>query len=292
MANFWNQPLLLSCLCVGLTVVTATVTPKSTKPGSCPYVPIGIEACIEPTNVTETNQCTTDSQCPGIQKCCKPACLALRCVNPVSPCVCPYVNPAVKCFAAGAIGCNSTYDCFKGQHCCATDCGGSACIQETTAQAPSTQCPATNPLIKCAEPSPSRWGCRKDQQCKKKKGQKCCMTNCQGKQCVQAVKVGNCPSVNILGATRNSNATCSGDSACPFEQKCCPYGHLSKCQCPDYSAEFTNPAAVHADQCPDPPPCASPISGGYTNECQYDAQCPNNQKCCEFCGLKCRNSVK
>lgn len=50
----------------------------SEKPGTCPPVNPGI-----PMLGVCTNQCKTDANCSGIQKCCRNGCGKVSCVTPI-----------------------------------------------------------------------------------------------------------------------------------------------------------------------------------------------------------------
>lgn len=58
--------------------VSAVSLCLSEKPGTCPPVNPGI-----PMLGVCTNQCKTDANCSGIQKCCRNGCGKVSCVTPI-----------------------------------------------------------------------------------------------------------------------------------------------------------------------------------------------------------------
>jgi hypothetical protein len=56
---------------------------KPVKLGTCPKFPMVM--CKIPTNDTSADQCTYDSDCPGLERCCTAPCTGLRCLYPDMP---------------------------------------------------------------------------------------------------------------------------------------------------------------------------------------------------------------
>lgn len=87
---------------------------------------------------------------------------------------------------------------------------------------------------------------------------------------------GVCPVATGIGSCI---VTCSGDSACPSNQKCCSNGCGYTCVTPSGGGGVTHPGS-----CPAP----SGFLGACIIACQGDGSCPYNQKCCSNgCGMTC-----
>ncbi|KAK3595252.1 hypothetical protein CHS0354_010860 [Potamilus streckersoni] len=82
-----------------------------TKPGTCPKPP-PIGSCVE--------QCSSDKECPGGQKCCSNGC-GHTCQTPIvrSQRTCPIPSGFGTCVEE----CSSNADCPRGRICCSNGCG-------------------------------------------------------------------------------------------------------------------------------------------------------------------------
>ncbi|KAK7128575.1 hypothetical protein R3I94_016967 [Phoxinus phoxinus] len=129
--------------------------------------------------------------------------------------------------------------------------------------------------------------CAADSECPK--NQKCCSTECGGRQCTApvTVKPGECPKTNgeLIRCSKKDEELCADDSECPKNQKCCS----TACSGHQCTAKVTaNPGVC-------------PITNDGTTLCVMrdkvlcagDNECPNNQKCCSTTcdGLDCMAPV-
>ncbi|XP_046573231.1 neurogenic locus notch homolog protein 2-like [Haliotis rubra] len=163
------------------------------KDGSCPSTEGVVGTCVE--------RCSTDSSCPGSQKCCSNGC-GHTCQNPVllDPCqnktcglnqVCRVQE--VVCFRAPCPREAICEDAILANPCIAARCAkGYHC---------------ENREVSCEEPP-----CRREA------------------VCVQIDKDGSCPSTE--GVVGTCVERCSTDSSCPGSQKCCSNGCGHTCQNP------------------------------------------------------------
>jgi len=136
------------------------------------------------------------------------------------------------------------------------------------------QCPLLGPgtIGSCIET------CTGDSSCPS--GQKCCSNGC-GHTCQASMNSGGGGSVHPgqcpvpSGGISSCIATCSGDSSCAADEKCCSTGCGITCQ-----------KAVRAGQCP---LIAPSTRGSCIEACTGDGSCPRGQKCCSNgCGHTCQ----
>ncbi|XP_040204006.1 antileukoproteinase-like isoform X1 [Rana temporaria] len=120
--------LLLLLLCAGVTAVNLTTAGPTNdkealavKSGTCP-APVTI-CGISPSLPRPKPLCTSDNDCPGKQKCCKPNCRR-ECTDPLpleKPGFCP--PPYVNCrFPIPPPQCDSDSDCYGNKKCCSLRC--------------------------------------------------------------------------------------------------------------------------------------------------------------------------
>ncbi|XP_061486292.1 waprin-Enh1-like [Rhineura floridana] len=106
--------LLLGLLALSTQLPSASCISAGEKPGTCPPNPF---RCTLPGH----NLCNTDSECPGIRKCCHFNC-GKSCRNPLEkPGTCP-PNP-FRCTLPGRNLCNSDTECPGIRKCCYFNCG-------------------------------------------------------------------------------------------------------------------------------------------------------------------------
>ncbi|XP_016295296.1 WAP four-disulfide core domain protein 3-like, partial [Sinocyclocheilus anshuiensis] len=109
--------------------------------------------------------------------------------------------------------------------------------------------------------------------------EKCCHNGC-GHQCMapykESAKPGVCPINNLeVAVLRVCVQSCSHDSDCPNDEKCCSNGCGHQCM---------PPYAEKPGVCP-----SENLGEGLCVEmCSHDSNCPNDQKCCSNgCGHQC-----
>jgi len=96
-------------------------------------------------------------------------------------------------------------------------------------------------------------------------------------------KPGNCPYFNpmLRCAVHPPNCTCDAD--CPNDDKCCDINCLGR-KCTDPVKPGACPVLLSRLMCIKPPNSDKPI-----NECENDADCDYDDKCCWGCpGQKCK----
>jgi len=150
----------------------------------------------------------------------------------------------------------------------------------------SGECPATSFYAKCAASTGALAGCQYDYSCPGT--QKCCPYGCI-KKCLEPApleKSGTCPQSDFLYMCANPSDEvplpvdqCQSDAGCPGEQKCCTTPCTSARSCVDPApleksgtcpqSDFLYPCANPSDEVPMP-----------VDQCQSDAGCPGEQKCC------------
>uniref|UniRef100_A0A2R5L5B6 Uncharacterized protein n=1 Tax=Ornithodoros turicata TaxID=34597 RepID=A0A2R5L5B6_9ACAR len=111
-----------TAVCCPMPVET-TRTPQHEKEGSCPAATTWeTGACVD--------ECSTDGDCSGPQKCCRSSCGAYVCRDPSGdlgkPGQCPYLTPSSGPSCDNK--CGSDYNCPSAEKCCSNGCG-SQCMR-------------------------------------------------------------------------------------------------------------------------------------------------------------------
>ncbi|XP_022088644.1 papilin-like [Acanthaster planci] len=176
--------------------------------------------------------------------------------------------------------CSSDSDCMSHQKCCSNGCGHvcTTVKQPRIGHKPPLQCPPidSGTVGICTEE------CSSDDQCKA--GKICCSNGC-GHACVEPVeppgKSGKCPAVDERRDSEdNCTDDCGVDADCENDLKCCRIGCNHSCVEPVRDANVTKPGV-----CPQKPPESFGIC---SESCDFDGDCPENQKCCSNgCGHAC-----
>ncbi|CAI5647194.1 unnamed protein product [Oreochromis niloticus] len=288
------------CVYDGEEVCLPSVSPK---PGVCPRMRLDVGPCVE--------SCSYDSDCPNNEKCCSKGC-GHQCMAPVSvlppkpecpwhlnfalsrkgckdcpkdhiccvyngeevcvptvftkPGVCPRRLPRVA-FGPCVESCSYDSDCPNYEKCCSNRCGHQ-CMAPVSVLPPKPECPwHLNFAL-------SRKGCK---DCPR--DHICCVYNGE-EVCVPTVftKPGVCPRKFLLPSSSAfvpCVESCSYDSDCPDNEKCCSNGCAHECMAP---------YIVKPGLCPrrrlDERRCAE--------TCSTDNDCPNQEKCCfSGCGRQC-----
>ncbi|XP_072304750.1 uncharacterized protein [Eucyclogobius newberryi] len=248
----------------------------SEKPGVCPRLILPFtdrRLCQRP--------CTSDSDCPGILKCCFSACGRVclkpeRVVPEPKPGSCPRPNRFGTCVNS----CSSDSDCEKDLKCCSNGCGR-VCMKPVRepVEKPGV-CPGL--ILEFEDLSVCPMQCTSDSDCEK--DLKCCFGGC-GRTCMKPVRVvpepkpGSCPRPNHFGTCVNS---CSSDSDCEKDLKCCSNGCGRVCM---------KPVRVPVEKPGVCPKVIMPFAGydwgQHKEKCTTDWQCPRKQKCCNIGLQRC-----
>ncbi|XP_078506266.1 uncharacterized protein LOC144764009 isoform X2 [Lissotriton helveticus] len=250
--------------------------PVIEKKGLCPMAP-SYPTCADLHSPPE-NECSTDKQCPGVEKCCEYGC-KLQCLNPVHDKVgiCPDFNRSICLHSRPAPAeCSHDNQCPGTQRCC---CHGN-CRMECTSSGsgkPGSCPPASKD---CPLPLPAQ-RCEDDSDCDGK--QKCC-SQC-GIKCMDPLiseNPGFCPvdpeKENQCGYLPPPQ--CRNDTDCKAHEKCCLFGCGVQCVKALPAKPGICPYLVAN--------CRDPLD---KPECRDDGDCPLNKKCCQLCGNKCLEAV-
>ncbi|XP_070554198.1 balbiani ring protein 3-like isoform X2 [Ptychodera flava] len=248
------------------------------KPGQCPAVEGGVAGiCVE--------DCSSDEECDGDQKCCSNGC-GHACVVPepevIGPMQKPGQCPAVEGGVAGICveACSSDEECDGDQKCCSNGCGH-ACVQPEFEVIGPMQKPGQCPAVEQGVASICVEACSSDEECDG--DQKCCSNGC-GHACVKPEyepKPGQCPAVPE-GTGGICVEDCSSDKDCEGTKKCCSNGCGHTCITPE--PEVVGPMQKPG-QCP---AVEGGVVGICVEACSSDEECDGDKKCCSTgCGHAC-----
>ncbi|XP_070190984.1 papilin-like isoform X1 [Littorina saxatilis] len=214
-----------------------------------------------------------------------PVCTLIACESTMTPATkpgqCPpplFTGEEVVCTEL----CLNDNSCEGSQKCCSTGCGGLECTDAVPiATCASTTCllptvcvdtpngaecrPVKKPGV-CPVPGPQEVGicaftCKTDADCKST--DKCCATACGGTTCTQII---TCANVLCAPGTSQCIETDQGPRCIVEKPGICPI--------------FPCPPPPPEDLVPGPPQC--------TDQCQADADCEGDRKCCNGCS-RCRS---
>ncbi|XP_064616716.1 whey acidic protein-like [Liolophura sinensis] len=170
----YRPPCPTQAVCVPIT--SSTRAPQVNKPGRCPGYQTGIQARHFPSCPA---RCSSDSSCPGSQKCCFYGC-GMRCVSvqttqPTKPGSCPrapygVVTPCV-------VGCTSDQSCSGSLKCCSWGCSRRCMSPSGTVTSKPGYCPRLYITGFCIRYEDN---CQSDTQCPR--SMKCCRSLC-GRAC-------------------------------------------------------------------------------------------------------------
>ncbi|XP_069461087.1 uncharacterized protein [Ambystoma mexicanum] len=256
-------------------VTAAAVKPKpKPKPGQCPEDNI---RCI----VAEADECTSDRNCTGDQKCCHFHC-GLKCMNATAApeksgsCPLPPMLPACIFPAPPTNECATDQECQDDQKCCDAGCSPQC---RKPLQDKSGHCPPFNSSIcKTARPLPGT--CSNDNQCEGTE-RCCCHGNCR-MECTATVKPGTCPAAKLPCTDYSTLDNCTDDGDCEGRQKCCEgCGKHKRCRSPDPDhAGFCPVSRFHILILCTP--------NNTVVNCSHDLDCPPDEKCCtSVCKTDC-----
>ncbi|XP_029816276.1 WAP four-disulfide core domain protein 3 [Manacus vitellinus] len=236
--------ILAGLLALWAELPAASAQNVTNKPGTCPPVSPGI-----PMLGVCTNQCKSDANCSGNQKCCRNGC--------ESPGYCPRAGSAIgpSCGAS----CHDDTACHSGEKCCTRGCC-TRCVHAEPAKP--GFCPRKR-TQRSAAACPNR--CTDDRDCPG--DHKCCFSGC-GLACAPpdtgshhaSAKPGTCPMV-LRGSLGPCLELCDTDGDCLGDDKCCTTGCGHVCKPP------TRVDGNQADKC--------------LLLCLQDKDCPTSQKCCQ-----------
>ncbi|XGW25344.1 hypothetical protein V3C99_006626 [Haemonchus contortus] len=287
-----------------LTESGEATRPELIKPGQCPYY--DERSCENPSGA---DQCTSDDECAGVQKCCSDGC-SKKCLYPENGSACVQAKSAlqmigqserIQCRPDGSfeeVQCDSEF-CW-----CVNDLGVE--VEGTRSSEnipPNCKTPRKCFVPLCTNKILCKYGLKKDSNgcdtCE-------CSSPCDGVVCpdtsicvpmpVDCVS-GPCPEVPrcvvnpcLIGSPRldqstaqpikcNDNNDCVGSAGSWY---CSQYRSDNGVCCPGREPRWS-PGTC-------PPTIAS--SGDCSRRCLIDEQCPSSQKCCfNGCGLSCVAAV-
>ncbi|XP_068135953.1 uncharacterized protein [Hyperolius riggenbachi] len=243
------------CCCSSCTL--QCVTPEKVKPGRCPNVKAKCNLKLV------SNNCRSDSECPGGQKCCNIC--GQTCWNPKPDPVgiCPMNDVQPSEVACGSVQCSRDVDCKPDEKCCPSGYSRT-CVKPITDLI--DVCPEFNSSI-CMYAKPGPPQCHDDSMCTAPN--KCCCVNC-GLQCVapQKVKPGRCPNIKAK-CNPELVKQCTRDIQCPGGQKCC---NICGQTCWDPEPD---PVGI----CPMDDVQPSEVACGSV-QCSRDVDCKPDEKCC------------
>ncbi|XP_078000283.1 uncharacterized protein LOC144452853 isoform X2 [Glandiceps talaboti] len=253
----------------------STSEPVVEKPGTCPAVEPGlVGTCVE--------ECNSDHDCDGEDKCCSNGCGHV-CTLPTEikvaltkPGECPFVRR--DSFGTCVEECSQDGDCGRNLKCCSNGCGHT-CTPPLPIEKPGDCAPVSSDAVGiCVEECSHDGECNYDW--------KCCSNGC-GHTCQPFViidpvpeKPGTCPAVEP-GLVGTCVEECNGDYDCDGEDKCCSNGCGHVCTLPtEIKVALTKPG-----ECPF---VRRDSFGTCVEECSHDGDCGRNLKCCSNgCGHTC-----
>jgi len=225
------------------------------------------------------SQCESSDNCRKGDTCCLYECGGAQCLGDL----CPGFEPRTLCKTANPRSCNVSSDCGGGNFCCEFECGGTRCFDRVVKEG---ECPPTSPRSKCAQLGSTFDGCYGDGSCPAM--QKCCETDCAGRECRDPVKKGLCPALieqcsNTMFEEKTEGSLCKTDLECDGDLKCCTVKCSGQRECltPVKEKDGVCPTVrVRSEQDIDDSPCI--------HNCNSDVECPQEEKCCfNGCDMSC-----
>ncbi|KAK6751801.1 hypothetical protein RB195_003304 [Necator americanus] len=274
------------------------------KPGVCPY--FDERQCRDHSQV---NQCGSDEDCAGVQKCCSDGCTK-KCLYPENNSACMQAKAAlqmigqatrIQCRPDGSfeeVQCDSDYCWCVNQY--GVEVEGTRISDDI---APNCRSPRKCPIPLCTHDIFCKFGLRKDSNgCDKCE----CSSPCDGVVCpdtsvcvpapVECV-AGPCPEVPRCVVNPCLSGSPLVDSSTAQHIKCTNNSGCVGSNAPAYCSHYKNDRGVC---CPGKEPHWSPgtcpqgilSNGDCSRQCLLDEQCAPGQKCCfNGCGLSCVAAV-